>query len=56
MSAYRVKFGDRQTSAKLLRAYGQAEGLGRVRFTPPCPEDLTGGVTVAMAEIPNAMP
>ena len=41
---------------KLLRACGEIDGLERVRFTSPHPEDFTDDVIAAMAETPNVMP
>jgi tRNA-2-methylthio-N6-dimethylallyladenosine synthase len=39
--------------ADLLRALGRVDGLKRVRFTSPHPNDFTDRVIAAMAETPN---
>lgn len=39
--------------ADLLRAMGEVEGLRRVRFTSPHPNDFSDRVIAAMAEVPN---
>ena len=51
-----MEFGDRRAFAKLLRACGEIDGLGQVRFTSPHPKDFTDDVIMAMAETPNVMP
>ena len=56
VNSYGVEFGDRQAFGKLLRACGEIDGLERVRFTRPHPEDFTDDVIAAMAETPNVMP
>jgi tRNA-2-methylthio-N6-dimethylallyladenosine synthase len=56
VNSYGVEFGDKQAFGKLLRACGEIEGLGRVRFTSPHPKDFTDDVIAAMAETPNVMP
>jgi len=39
--------------ADLLRAMGRVDGLRRVRFTSPHPNDFSDRVIAAMAEVPN---
>ena len=56
VNSYGVEFGDRLAFGKLLRACGEIDGLERVRFTSPHPEDFTDDVIAAMAETPNVMP
>ncbi len=56
VNSYGAEFGDRQAFSKLLRACGEIEGLGRVRFTSPHPAEFTDDVIEAMAATPNVMP
>jgi tRNA-2-methylthio-N6-dimethylallyladenosine synthase len=58
VNSYGVEFGDKLAFGKLLRACGEleADGLERVRFTSPHPQDFTEDVIEAMAETPNVMP
>src|SRR4051812_45505393 len=56
VNTYGVEFGDRFAFGKLLRAWGEIDGLERVRFTSPHPAAFTDDVIEAMAETPNVMP
>src|SRR5262249_23307984 len=53
VNSYGVEFGDRYAFGKLLRSCGGVEGLERVRFTSPHPQDFTSDVIAALAEPPN---